>query len=111
MRRDFTYIDDIVSGVVASLDRPPADTGDEPPHRVYNLGNHRSEALMDMIGLLEKELGREAEKIFEPMQPGDVRESYADIEAATRDLGYMPKTSIDEGIPKFLAWYREFYGA
>lgn len=110
MRRDFTYIDDIVKGVLAALDRPPQGGGEDgPPHRVYNIGNHRSEHLMDMIGLVEKELGREAEKIFEPMQPGDVKESYADIEATTRDLGFVPETSMAEGIPRFVTWYREFY--
>jgi UDP-glucuronate 4-epimerase len=111
MLRDFTYIDDIVAGVLAALDNPPAaGADDDVPHRVYNLGNHRSEQLMDMIGLLEQTLGREAEKIFEPMQPGDVRESYADIAETTRDLGFEPKTPISEGIPRFVDWYKEFYG-
>ncbi len=111
MRRDFTYIDDIVSGVLAALDNPPAaDEDGAVPHRVYNLGNHKSEQLMDMIGVLEQTLGREAEKIFEPMQPGDVRESYADIAETQRDLGFEPKTPISDGIPRFVEWYKGFYG-
>jgi UDP-glucuronate 4-epimerase len=110
MRRDFTYIDDIVAGVLAALDRPPADDGQGPPHRVYNLGNHRSEDLMHFIEVLERECGREADKVFEPMQPGDVKETYADIEASRRDLGFEPHTTIDEGLPRFVAWLRDYHG-
>ncbi len=107
MWRDFTYIDDIVNGVVRALDRPAAGT---PPHAVYNLGNHRSEKLMDFIGMIEQALGRKAEMHLEPMQPGDVPATYADIEASQRDLGFEPSTPIAVGLPKFLAWYREYYG-
>jgi UDP-glucuronate 4-epimerase len=107
MKRDFTYIDDIVAGVLAASDKPPV-SGNGAPHRVYNIGNHRSEPLMRVIDLLEKELGKKAELQFEPMQPGDVKESFADIDDITRDLGFAPTTSIDEGIPKFIAWYREY---
>lgn len=107
MRRDFTYIDDIVNGVIAALDHPPS--GDLPA-KVYNLGNHRSENLMDYIGAIEDALGIEAEKIMDPMQPGDVKETFADIEASRRDLGFEPSTSIQEGIPKFVEWYRRFHG-
>ncbi len=110
MRRDFTYIDDIVEGVMASLKRPPKAEGVPGPHQVYNLGNHRSEALTDFIAHIEKALGRKANLDLLPMQPGDVKETYADIEASRRDLGFEPKTAIDEGIPRFIAWYREFYG-
>ncbi len=110
MRRDFTYIDDIVAGVLAALDRPPPDADSAPPHRIYNLGNHRSEDLMRFIGLLEQACGREANKVFTEMQPGDVPETYADIEAARRDLGFEPATSIDEGLPRFVAWYRDYHG-
>ncbi len=110
MRRDFTYIDDIVSGVLAALERPPADDGENPPHRLYNLGNHRSEDLMRFIALLEQACGREAVKVFEGMQPGDVKETYADIEASRRDLGFEPRTGIDEGLPRFVQWYREYHG-
>jgi UDP-glucuronate 4-epimerase len=108
MQRDFTYIDDIVAGVVAALDLPPAADG--PRHRVYNLGNHRSEPLMRFIGLIETALGQKAEIDFQPMQPGDVQATYADIDATQRDLGFQPSTPIDEGIPKFIAWYREYHG-
>jgi len=111
MRRDFTYIDDIVSGTIGCLDNPPVDTGEAPPARVYNIGNNRSEPLMDFIGLIEKELGMTAEKELLPMQPGDVKETFADIEDIRRDFGFEPKTTIEEGIPKLVAWYKEFYGA
>ncbi len=113
MKRDFTYIDDIVAGVVACLDRPPAAdaSNDMRPHAVYNIGNNRSENLMDFIGLIEKELGQKAEIDFLPMQPGDVKETYADIEATRRDFGFEPTTTIEEGLPKLVAWYRDYYGA
>jgi len=110
MRRDFTYIDDIVSGTIGCLDNPPVDTGEAPPARVYNIGNSRSESLMDFIGLIEKELGMTAEKELLPMQPGDVKETFADIEDTRRDFGFEPKTTIEEGVPKLVAWYKEFYG-
>ena len=116
MRRDFTYIDDIVAGVVAALDNPPPDDGSEKaggsrnPHRLYNLGNHRSEELMRMIGLIERACGRTAEKRLLEMQPGDVRDTYADISAIQRDLGFTPSTTIDEGVPRFVAWYRDYHG-
>lgn len=110
MRRDFTYIDDIVAGVLAALDRPPADDGTAPPYRVYNLGNHRAESLLDFIAALEEAFGRKAEKIFEPMQPGDVEATYADLEASARDLGFAPTTPIKEGVPRFVAWYKEYHG-
>ena len=107
MRRDFTYIDDIVAGTIAALDQPP-EPGSEM-HRLYNLGNHRSEPLMRFIGVIERACGRKAIVEFKPMQPGDVPETYADITASTRDLGFAPRTSIDEGIPRFVAWFREFH--
>jgi UDP-glucuronate 4-epimerase len=116
MRRDFTFIDDIVTGVVASLDNPPPDDGQEKaggsrgPHRVYNIGNHRSEELTRMIGLIEQACGRQADKRLMPMQAGDVRDTYADISAIQRDLGFQPTTTIDEGVPRFVAWYREYHG-
>ncbi len=110
MKRDFTYIDDIVAGVLAALDRPPGDDADTPPHRLYNLGNHRCEALLRFIELIEKAAGRKADIQLAEMQPGDVKETYADIESSRRDLGFEPSTPIDEGIPKFVAWYREYHG-
>jgi len=113
MRRDFTYIDDIVAGVLAALDHPP--TGQGPggggaPHRRYNLGNHRAEELMRFIQVIERATNHKATIEFADMQPGDVKETYADIAAAQRDLGFSPKTSIDDGIPDFVNWYREYHG-
>ena len=109
MKRDFTFVDDIVAGVVAVLDGPPsADTG--APHRVYNIGNNRSEPLMRMIGVLEDALGIKAEIDFQPMQAGDVKETFADIDAIAADFGYAPTTPIDIGLPRFVDWYRSYHG-
>jgi len=107
MWRDFTYIDDIVDGVLRALNRPPSAN---PPHAIYNLGNHKSEKLTDFIAEIEKAMGRTAEKIMAPLQPGDVPATCADIEASTRDLGFVPTTPIATGIPKFIAWFRDYYG-
>lgn len=115
MRRDFTYIDDIVSGVLAALDNPPPDDGTAKaggstgPHRLYNIGNSRSEELTHMISLLEQACGRSARKNILKMQPGDVRDTYADITAIQRDLGFQPSTTIETGIPRFIAWYRDYH--
>ena len=115
MYRDFTFIDDIVSGVVACLDNPPADDGQEKaggsvkPHALYNIGNHRSEHLMKVIGILEQECGRKAEMDMLPMQPGDVRQTFADIDAIQRDFNYQPTTSIEQGVPAFVKWYRDYH--
>ncbi|MBL29494.1 MAG: protein CapI [Rhodospirillaceae bacterium] len=109
MKRDFTFIDDIVAGVVAILDGPPAATAGAP-HALYNIGNNRSEPLLKFIAVLEQAIGREAVKTMEPMQPGDVKETYADIEDIRRDFGYEPSTPIEVGLPKFVAWYRGYYG-
>ena len=117
MRRDFTYIDDIVTGVLACLDGPPADDGSTKaggsvgPHAVYNIGNNRSEDLMRVVELLEQATGLKALLDPQPMQPGDVRDTFADISAIERDHGFHPKTTIDEGIPRFVQWYREYHGA
>ncbi len=102
MKRDFTYIDDIVTGVVASLFSENLEK-----YEIFNLGNHRSEPLMRMIGIIENELGVEAKKEMLPLQPGDVPESYADIEKAQTKLGFEPHTSIDAGIPNFIKWYED----
>jgi UDP-glucuronate 4-epimerase len=107
MSRDFTYIDDTISAVAAAVDQPPTTPGD---HRIYNIGNNRPEALLDFIATLERALGRSAIKKMMPMQVGDVVSTYADIDAAHHDLGYEPKTPISEGIPRFVAWYREYHG-
>jgi UDP-glucuronate 4-epimerase len=116
MYRDFTYIDDIVAGMIACLDNPPPDDGmfkaggSEKPHALYNIGNNRSEHLMKVIGLLEDACGRKAELEMLPMQPGDVTKTYADIEAIRRDLGYAPTTAIEVGVPRFVEWFREYHG-
>jgi len=116
MRRDFTYIDDIVSGVVACLDSPPADNGgakaggSSAPHALYNIGNSRSEDLMRVVELLEQETGRKALLDPKPMQIGDVKDTFADISGIERDHGFQPTTSIEDGIPRFVRWYREYHG-
>ncbi len=104
MQRDFTDIDDIVAGVLAALDRPPAG------HVVYNLGNHRAEDLLRVVELIEAATGRAAVRELLPMQPGDVPATYADIAATTAALGWTPTTSIDEGIPRFVEWFRGYAG-
>jgi UDP-glucuronate 4-epimerase len=106
MWRDFTYIDDIVDGVLRALDRPASGT---PPHALYNLGNNKSEKLTDFIAAIEAAMGKKAQMKMEPMQPGDVPSTYADIEASTRDLGFKPTTPINVGIPKFVDWFRDYY--
>jgi UDP-glucuronate 4-epimerase len=108
MARDFTYIDDIVAGTIAAHDRPPADG---TRHRIYNLGNHRPEKLLDFIAVIERALGRTARKELLPLQPGDVPESFADITASRRDLGFDPKTTIEVGLARFVEWYKEYHGA
>jgi UDP-glucuronate 4-epimerase len=116
MQRDFTYIDDIVAGVVAVLDRPPADDnavkpgGGTQPHAVYNIGNNRPEKLEHLIDRIEAACGREAIRDYQEMQPGDVVATAADISAIERDLGFTPTTSIDVGIPRFVDWYRGYNG-
>ncbi len=114
MKRDFTWIDDIVAGVLGALDHPPVAHGrfciHDAPHRIFNLGNNKAENLLDFIEEIEKALGMETEKIMAPMAPGDVAETYADINAAQEIFGYNPKTPISEGIPAFVEWYRDFYG-
>jgi UDP-glucuronate 4-epimerase len=111
MARDFTYIDDIVAGTIAAHDRAPTAgaAGNGVAHRIYNLGNHRPEKLLDFIAVLERALGRTAKKELLPLQPGDVPESFADIESARRDLGFEPKTTIEEGISRFVTWYKRYH--
>jgi UDP-glucuronate 4-epimerase len=106
MWRDFTYIDDIVQGTVRALDRPAQGT---PPHMVYNLGNCRPQKLTDFVAVLEKNIGRKAELILEPMQAGDVTHTFADIEASRRDLGFEPTTPIEAGLGRFVGWYHEYH--
>ena len=119
--RDFTYIDDIVEGVIRTLDHPaepdPAYDACQPnpgtssaPYRVYNLGNDQPVQLLRFIELLEQQLGRTVEKRLLPMQPGDVPDTWADVSALRRDVGYAPGTSIEEGVARFVAWYRGYHG-
>ena len=107
MWRDFTYIDDIVAGVLQALDRPATGA---PPHKLYNLGNHKSEKLTDFIAALEDALQRKVVIRWEKMQPGDVEKTYADIGSSQHDLGFEPSTPIAVGIPRLVAWYKDFYG-
>lgn len=107
MERDFTYIDDIVKGVIAALDRPPPSA--ERQGRIYNLGNNHPEKLLDFIGVLERAIGKKAVLDLLPMQPGDVPKTYADIASSQRDLGYAPRTTVEEGIPRFIDWYRQYH--
>ena len=120
MKRDFTYIDDIVEGVLRVLDRTaepdpgfdaaaPDPARSHAPYRIYNIGNNRPVALMSFIETLERALGRTAEKRFLPMQDGDVPATYADIDALQCDAGFVPHTGIEEGIARFVTWYREYY--
>ncbi len=116
MWRDFTYIDDIVGGVLACVDNPPRDDGrvkpggSVKPHAIYNIGTNRSEKLTRVIGLIEEACGRKARIEFLPMQPGDVEKTRADVDAIRDDLGYNPSISIDEGIPRFVEWFRRYHG-
>ncbi|MBI5321018.1 NAD-dependent epimerase [Bradyrhizobium sp.] len=112
MRRDFTYIDDVSSLVSRLVDRIPREGEAEggPPARIYNVGNNHPEELSRVVTLLEKELGRTAVKDMLPMQPGDVMETFADVGDLMRDAGFRPQTPIEEGIRRFVNWYREHYG-
>ena len=116
MFRDFTYIDDIIAGVIATLDNPAPDDGtvkaggSTKPHRLYNIGNHKSEPLMKVVGLLEDSIGKKATINFMPMQAGDVEKTYANIDAIATDLGYTPTTTIEVGVPKFVEWYKTYHG-
>jgi len=103
MRRDFTYIDDIIDGTIRAIERPV-------PYEIFNLGNSDSVGLLDFIHVIEEELGQEAEKNMMPLQPGDVAETVADIRRSRELLGFNPRTPLREGIKKFIAWYREYYG-
>jgi UDP-glucuronate 4-epimerase len=120
--RDFTYIDDVVEGVLRTADRIPqpdlAWNGIRPdpatssaPYRIYNIGNHKPVELMHFIGVLEKALGSEAKKNFLPLQPGDVPATFADVDDLVADVGFAPSTPIEEGIARFVKWYRDYYKA
>ena len=116
MSRDFTFIDDIVRGVIACLDAAPADDGaakpggSVSPHAIYNIGNNRPEDLMRVIGIIEEACGRKAQIDMQDMQKGDVPRTFADIDAIAADHGFAPKTTADEGFPRFVAWFRRYHG-
>jgi UDP-glucuronate 4-epimerase len=121
MQRDFTYVDDIVEGVIRVLDRPaepdPSYRSDQPdpgtsnaPFRVFNIGNHNPVQLLDYIGCIEEALGRTAEKNLLPLQDGDVPATYADVDALRDWVGFTPATDVRTGIQRFVAWYRAYYG-
>jgi UDP-glucuronate 4-epimerase len=110
MKRDFTYIDDIVEGVVRVLDRVPDPKAGEPLHHIFNIGHHEPVALMEFIATLEKHLGRKAHTRMLPMQPGDVPATYADIDALAQWVGFRPGTSLDDGLAHFAAWHRNYHG-
>ena len=110
MRRDFTYVDDVVQVISRLADQVPAAIGPGAPARIYNVGNHRPEDLTHVVSLIEKELGRAAIKEMLPMQPGDVSETFADVGDLKRDVGFEPRTSIEDGVRNFITWYRSYYG-
>ena len=110
MYRDFTYIDDIVRGVENILCNPPEENAKGAFYKLYNIGNNKPVKLMDYVAALEKCLGREAQKEYLPMQPGDVYQTYADVTDLMRDYDFKPETSIEEGLAKFVEWYKDYYG-
>ena len=120
MRRDFTFVDDIVEGVIRVIDHPPKGKPDwsgkspnpscsKAPYKIYNIGNSSPVELMDFIKAIEKALGKEAEKNMMPLQPGDVPATWADVSDLVEDLDYQPATTVQEGVDRFMAWYKEFY--
>ena len=109
MYRDFTYIDDIVTGIMNLLCHPPGANDKGVAYKIYNIGNNQPQKLMDYISTLEKHLGREAKKVFLPMQPGDVPRTYADVDELVKDFDFKPATTIDEGLMQFAQWFKEYY--
>jgi UDP-glucuronate 4-epimerase len=109
MRRDFTHIDDVTRVVSTLVDQPPRDEAGAAPARVYNVGNNHPEDLLHVVAVLERALGRAAVREMLPMQPGDVTETFADVDELMRDTGFRPRTSIEDGLADFVAWYREYY--
>ena len=115
MKRDFTYIDDVVEGLVRTLHHPPQPSTDpafntQAPYKIYNIGNHSPVELMTFIETIEQAMGKTAEKIMMPMQPGDVTATFADVEDLMADVGFRPNTPLKDGIEKFVFWYRNYYG-
>src|SRR5579871_2052094 len=107
--RDFTYVDDIIAGVLRIVETPFVPDAGQAPHRIYNLGNSHPESVMDLIGHIERTTNRKAQLDFKDGPPGDVRETYADISRAARDFGFAPKISLDEGISRFVSWFRQYH--
>jgi UDP-glucuronate 4-epimerase len=110
MQRDFTYVDDIVEGVLRVHDKPAQADGDGVRHKVYNIGNHRAEPLLRFIEVLSAALGRKPEMQLMPLQPGDVKATYADTDDLRREFDWAPSTPIDVGLPRLVQWYRQYYG-
>lgn len=119
LQRDFTYIDDVVEGIVRVMYHPPqaaalkegdSEQRQAPPYKIYNLGNNKPVALGRFIEVIEQALGKEAKKNYLPMQPGDVQTTYADVDELMHDVGFKPDTPIEQGIAQFVQWYREYYG-
>jgi UDP-glucuronate 4-epimerase len=112
MQRDFTYIEDIIEGVVRVIDKIPTQNldGSIPPYKIYNIGNNQPVELLHFIEVLESHLGKKAQKNFLPMQPGDVPITYADVDDLVRDVGFRPSTPIEVGLDKFTSWFKSYYG-
>ncbi len=114
MQRDFTYIDDVIEGVVRVMHKIPVSGQDrltQAPYKLYNIGNNKPVTLKRFIEVVEQALGKEAQKNFLPMQPGDVPTTYADVDELMQDVGFKPSTAIEEGIDRFVRWYRDYYGS
>jgi UDP-glucuronate 4-epimerase len=109
MKRDFTYVDDVIEGVFRVINQPPSQESDRPAHKLYNIGNNNPVELQEFIATLEQIIGKSAQKNFLPMQPGDVMSTYADIDELIQDIGFQPTTPIALGLEKFVKWYREYY--
>ena len=109
MRRDMTHVSDVVDGVLSIVNQTPTFSADERSHRIYNIGNNRPEALETLVSTIETAIGKPAQRILEPMQPGDVTQTCADISRITADYGYTPSTPISEGVPDFVDWYRSYF--
>ena len=109
MMRDFTYVEDIVTGVMNMLNHPPKDNGKGARYKIYNIGNNSPEKLMYFVETLEEALGRKAKKEFLPMQPGDVYQTYADVSELMKDFGFKPETSLKDGLTEFVKWFRAYY--
>lgn len=108
MMRDFTYIDDIVEGIMRLIHKPPSQNTEQPPYKIYNIGNNNPVKLIDFITILEEHIGKKAQIVYLPMQPGDVKVTYADIDDIQSDIGFTPKTSIETGLEQFVRWYKQF---